>query len=311
MGVLRVGVYGGTVDRISWAGPVGRPVNSVGLWRYTVLSKTGHCKATAAMKKENLPYRVFELACSTFLHKFTHAGMEAFFCNQLNRHPSEIAIPQGMNRDTKFKWLLGQLAVTEQRRVLEELCATDDPNVSQHNVQRLRQMLGTSPIQIPVAVNGKLDTKYIAEAWQKALERRNNDPEGAITAARTLLESVCKHILDESEITYGDNLDLPTLYGLTSKQLNLAPSQHTAEAFKKILGGAYSVIDGLANLRNRLGDAHGQGKRPVKPLPRHAELAVNMAGGMASFLLATFDSKRISGQVPAVKDDDARTQHLD
>lgn len=29
---------------------------------------------------------------------------------------------------------------------------------------------------------------------------------------------------------------------------------------------------------------HGQGKRPVKPLPRHAELAVNMAGSMASFL---------------------------
>src|ERR1019366_2124876 len=36
---------------------------------------------------------------------------------------------------------------------------------------------------------------------------------------------------------------------------------------------------------------HGQGKRPVKPLPRHAELAVNMAGSMASFLLATFEAK--------------------
>ena len=43
---------------------------------------------------------------------------------------------------------------------------------------------------------------------------------------------------------------------------------------------------------NRLGDAHGQGKRPVKPLPRHAELAVNMAGSMASFLLVTFEAKR-------------------
>lgn len=29
----------------------------------------------------------------------------------------------------------------------------------------------------------------------------------------------------------------------------------------------------------------GQGKRPVKPLPRDAELAVNMAGSMASVLL--------------------------
>jgi hypothetical protein len=30
----------------------------------------------------------------------------------------------------------------------------------------------------------------------------------------------------------------------------------------------------------------------VKPLPRHAELAVNMAGSMASFLLATFEAKK-------------------
>jgi hypothetical protein len=244
-------------------------------------------------KKENLPYRIFELACSMFLHKFTHNGMEAFFCNQMNRHPSEIGIPPGMNRETKFKWLLGQLDVAEQRRVVEELSQADDPNVSPEDVQKLRQMLGSSPIQIPAVAPGRLDTKYISEAWQKALDRRNDDPEGAITAARTLLESVCKHMLDERGIEYGDNADLPKLYGLTAEGLNLAPSQHTEDAFKKILGGAQSVVNGLANLRNRLGDAHGQGKRPVKPLPRHAELAVNMAGSMASFLLATFEARKL------------------
>jgi hypothetical protein len=245
-------------------------------------------------KKENLPYRVFELACTMFLHKFTHNGMEAFFCNQMNRHPSEIGIPQGMNRETKFKWLLGQLEVAEQRRVLEELSQADDPQVRPEDIQKLHQMLGASPIQIPVAAPGRLDTKFISEAWQKALDRRHEDPEGAITAARTLLETVCKHILDECGVEYGDGTDLPKLYGLTSKELNLAPSQHTADAFKKILGGVHSVVDGLANLRNRLGDAHGQGKRPVKPLPRHAELAVNMAGSVASFLLATFEAKSLS-----------------
>ena len=39
-------------------------------------------------------------------------------------------------------------------------------------------------------------------------------------------------------------------------------------------------------------DAHGQGKRRVKPLPRHAELAVNMAGSVASLLAATFEARR-------------------
>ena len=91
---------------------------------------------------------------------------------------------------------------------------------------------------------------------------------------------------------YSDKDDLPKLYGTAAKELNLAPSQHTEEVFRKILGGAHSVVDGLANLRNRLGDAHGQGKRPVKPAPRHAELAVNMAGSLASFLLATFEARQ-------------------
>ena len=39
-------------------------------------------------------------------------------------------------------------------------------------------------------------------------------------------------------------------------------------------------------MRQRVNANHGQGKRPVKPLPRHAELAVNGARSMASFLLA-------------------------
>jgi Abortive infection C-terminus len=243
-------------------------------------------------KKENLPFRVFELSSTIFHNQFTHSSMETFFCHQLNKHPSDIGIPGGINKHTKFQWFLGLLEINEQRRVLEELCHTDFPNVEIADVQKLRQMLGTTPIQIPEPTSGRLDTKYISEAWQKALDRRHQDPEGAITAARTLLETVCKFILDERGIEYGDSADLPKLYGLTSKELNLAPSQHTEETFKKILGGAHSVIDGLAHLRNRLGDAHGQGKRPVRPLPRHAELAVNMAGSMASFLLATFEAKK-------------------
>jgi hypothetical protein len=46
------------------------------------------------------------------------------------------------------------------------------------------------------------------------------------------------------------------------------------------------------NMCQRVNASPGQSKRPVKPLPRHAELAVNMAGSMASFLLATFEAKR-------------------
>lgn len=66
-----------------------------------------------------------------------------------------------------------------------------------------------------------LDADHVADLWQKALDRRQRDPEGAITAARTLLESVCKLILDDLAIPYSDD-DLPKLYGKVASALALA-----------------------------------------------------------------------------------------
>ena len=118
------------------------------------------------------------------------------------------------------------------------------------------------------------DANGVHNAMQKALQRRQDDPEGAITAARTVLETVCKYILDETGVDYSKD-DLPKLYGKTAEALNLAPSQHTEKAFKAILGGGYTIVQNLGSLRNKVSDAHGQGKHPVKPLPRHETLAVN------------------------------------
>ncbi|MGB9192001.1 abortive phage resistance protein [Acinetobacter sp. ANC 4218] len=148
--------------------------------------------------------------------------------------------------------------------------------------------------QIIANVIKNLDSSYIHTTWSKALERRTVDPEGAITIARTLLESTCKHILDEATVTYGDAPDLNHLYRLTAKQLNLSPSQHTQPVFKQILGGCTSVVEGLGALRNKISDAHGQGKLNVKPSSRHAELAVNLAGTMAVFLFSTWELRNES-----------------
>ncbi len=134
-----------------------------------------------------------------------------------------------------------------------------------------------------------VDSVHIQEAWQKAMDRRVTDPEGAVTMARTLLETVCKHVLDKGEIAYADDCDLPKLYRLVAERLNLAPSQHTDQILKRIFGSCSSVVEGLGALRNRVSDAHGPGKFHVKPEPRHAALAVNLAGSMASFLIETLD----------------------
>lgn len=150
----------------------------------------------------------------------------------------------------------------------------------------------TSPLDQAVELRiNELSSDYIHQIWQKALERRVTDPDGAITLARTLLESTCKYILDEHQIDYGNAPDINQLYRLVSKELNLAPSQHTEQTFKQILGGCSSVIEGLGSLRNKVGDAHGQGKKNFKPASRHAELAVNLAGTMSVFLFSMWSLK--------------------
>ena len=138
----------------------------------------------------------------------------------------------------------------------------------------------------------RLDRDVVHGRWAAALDRRANDPEGAITLARTLLEDVTKWLLTDLGVAYDEKADLPALYRLLAKAMNLAPDAHTEDVFKQILGGCQSVVNSLGALRNRLGDAHSSGPLRAKPQPRHAELAVNMAGTMATFLVATWEARK-------------------
>ena len=117
--------------------------------------------------------------------------------------------------------------------------------------------------------------------WDKALSRSQSDPEGAITSARTLIESTCKYILDFRGIEYQNDSELPKLYNNTAQSLNLAPSQQTETIFRQILGNCQSIVESIGALRNRLGDAHGRGQEVIRVDERHAILAVELAGAMA------------------------------
>lgn len=168
--------------------------------------------------------------------------------------------------------------IWEEMNPLLELCESSQSFPAEKSISEVLQ---------------KFDEDGINQAWQKALERKVTDPEGAITISRTILESVCKHILDESSIEYDANkVDLNELYKKTANELNLSPSQHTEVVFKQILGGCSGIVNGLGLLRNRLGDAHGKGKKRIKPASRHAELAVNLAGTMAIYLIETFEENK-------------------
>ena len=125
----------------------------------------------------------------------------------------------------------------------------------------------------------------IGEAWSRIQARREADPEGAITLARSLLEGTCKDLLHKLKVQYSEKDDLPKLYGLIANAMNLGPRSHKEEVFKQILGGCMSVVNGLAALRNTFGDAHGKAPNTPKPAARHADLAINLAGTLAERFL--------------------------
>jgi len=98
-----------------------------------------------------------------------------------------------------------------------------------------------------------------------------------------------------SQGLYSDNEDLSKLYALVAERLSLAPSQHTETTFKAILGNCQSVVKQPRYPEEQDRDAHGKGAKAVRPLPRHAQLAVNLAGTMATFLVETWQARRAGG----------------
>ena len=95
----------------------------------------------------------------------------------------------------------------------------------------------------------------------------------------------------DCKVSYSDTDDLSNLYQLTADALNLSPSQHTEPIFRQILGGCQNVVEGLGAMQDHHTDADGTEVRGFHPAPRHAELAINLAGSMATFLLATWEAK--------------------
>ncbi|MGG1678441.1 abortive infection family protein [Neobacillus sp. NRS-1170] len=130
--------------------------------------------------------------------------------------------------------------------------------------------------------------EHVETDWNRALNQAKTDPEDAITAARAMVESTLKWILDDIGETYKDTDNLSQLYKKVAQLLNLSPDQHGTEIFKQILGSINGVVTGLGALRNAYGDSHGKGKVYYRPSERHAKFSINLSGTLCIYLLETY-----------------------
>ena len=131
----------------------------------------------------------------------------------------------------------------------------------------------------------EINIDLISDIWRKAVIRKEVDPDGSITAAKSFIETVCKYILDKRAIEYTEKEDIAQLYKKTAKALQINTNTELNQTMLKIYSGCISVITGVSTLRNKIGDAHGKGVKYKKPDEKYASLAIGLAGAMAIFLI--------------------------
>lgn len=155
--------------------------------------------------------------------------------------------------------------------------------------------LGTGSVAAESFGNAITDLDYVSvEAdLQRALDQAENDPEDAITSACSIVESVCKCILDDLGEAYPSKQDIRGLVTAVTKHLNLSPGRDDlppewASDIRQILGGLASVTGGIGALRTHAGDAHGRGKRRVRVDARVARLAIHAASTVSMFFIETW-----------------------
>lgn len=149
-----------------------------------------------------------------------------------------------------------------------------------------------------------LDFDTVARDLDRALTSAKEDPEDAVTAACSTVESVCRSILIELNEPLPDKKDIKGLFNAVRKPLGLSPDKPDldpliADDVRKILSGLATAIEGIGALRTHGGDAHGRERGYTRIDQRIASLAIHAASTVALFLIQTWQRKYPQRVLPA------------
>lgn len=131
----------------------------------------------------------------------------------------------------------------------------------------------------------QLFDQHLRLQWDKALTRRRADPSGAVTAARSLLESTQKWILARSGKTAPATRKL---FSTTLQEIGLASE---ATPMSEVLQDIEKLLTSIGKVRHAHGDAHGVGDSSANLSIAEATLCVNLAGALSLFLLECHEAK--------------------
>lgn len=144
----------------------------------------------------------------------------------------------------------------------------------------------------------RIDAEYISQQVTRMEGAVETEPELAIGTAKEFVESICKTILDERQVAYTKEDNIPALVRKVTKALQLTPDDiaataKAADTIKRMLMNLATLVQGSAELRNSYGTGHGKSKSQAQQRlqPRHARLAVGSAATLGVFLYETHEAR--------------------
>lgn len=141
-----------------------------------------------------------------------------------------------------------------------------------------------------------IDFDTVKRDLDRALASSEVDPEDAVTAACSALESVCRSILLELGEPLPAKRDIQGLYRAVRIPLDLSPDRtnlpaEVAEDIRNILSGLLTAVQGVGALRTHAGDAHGRERGFRRIDARIARLSIHSASAVILFLIETWEKK--------------------
>ncbi len=239
---------------------------------------------------------------SGYLLDLSHRTMELFFADYgIDLHEDH---PDG-SKATRMRDFLANADAAKIAQVLDGLLQMrgerEEDNESTH-LKRYKQTvarLAGSNIAGPVDYNTDVISLSYASEKAALADRAlaDGDWEGAVTKARTLLEAVMVEIETRRKGRRGDHeRTLQGQFTVVRKLLRIDEEREDLDVhFKTMIKGMVLVVEGIAPVRNKMGDGHASERVPA---PHHARFVVNAAKTVSYFLVESYLYQEAKGMLP-------------
>ena len=167
--------------------------------------------------------------------------------------------------------------------------------------QKCKEILsGFSSKTIHPALEGlkkKFSSEYLRQEIDNLIKLQDTNTTDAIGKSKELIESCCKAILDNLNVSYDEKKwDLNDLVDVTLDNLSLKPKSikkevKAAETIRSLLGNLRAIVSSVAILRNSYGSGHGKNQSYRGLDSRCAKLAVGCSSTFCEFLWNTYEQR--------------------